>query len=295
MERKLVVFVLTTFSLICNVVFADDSVNAIPGTHSVSPNGAANYSIPIDVPPGINGMQPSISLNYSSDLGNGLMGLRWGLSAGSVISRCATNLTDDGFVDPVDYDENDQFCLDGVRLVYDSQNGVYKLPDRSSTEIEPISQYGNGPDYFVVRSNGVESIYGENLFAKQLAVVNGKFEVYSWHIDSTTDKFSNSIKYYYSVYYGRPWDPASHGYLPNFVKIEKIEYSDYEIDFVYQHRVDRVIKKYASTRIQIDSRIKNIIVSNLGDQGTNEEIKKYQLNYESLLSHSLTKSHFQIN
>ena len=62
MERKLVVFVLTTFSLICNVVFADDSVNAIPGTHSVSPNGAANYSIPIDVPPGINAQ--ALTLSY---------------------------------------------------------------------------------------------------------------------------------------------------------------------------------------------------------------------------------------
>jgi hypothetical protein len=37
-----------------------------PGEFSVSPGGAANYSIPIQLPPGVAGLVPSLSLSYRS-------------------------------------------------------------------------------------------------------------------------------------------------------------------------------------------------------------------------------------
>src|SRR5262245_43864222 len=50
---------------------------ALPGTFEVSDAGAANYTIPIAVPPGTAGMQPALSLTYSSQNGNGMFGVGW--------------------------------------------------------------------------------------------------------------------------------------------------------------------------------------------------------------------------
>lgn len=46
----------------------------------VTPAGAFTYSIPLEVPEGRNGMQPSLSLTYTGGRGNGLLGVGWSLS-----------------------------------------------------------------------------------------------------------------------------------------------------------------------------------------------------------------------
>ena len=53
---------------------------SVAGSPSVSDNGAATYSLPIAVPPGIAGMDPKLSIGYSSQGGNGPLGIGWTLS-----------------------------------------------------------------------------------------------------------------------------------------------------------------------------------------------------------------------
>jgi hypothetical protein len=42
--------------------------------------GTGNFSVPIAVPPGRSGLQPSLTLGYSTGSGNGPFGLGWNMS-----------------------------------------------------------------------------------------------------------------------------------------------------------------------------------------------------------------------
>ena len=93
--------------------------------------GAATYTIPIVVPPGRAGMQPSLSLNYNSRSGNGVMGVGWTISGLSSIHRCPQTPEQDSQTLGVSYTSNDRLCLDGQRLVavtgtYGSSGAEYR-------------------------------------------------------------------------------------------------------------------------------------------------------------------------
>jgi FG-GAP-like repeat/Salmonella virulence plasmid 65kDa B protein/Insecticide toxin TcdB middle/N-terminal region len=96
------------------------------GSGGVSPSGGFNYSIPIRIPPGTTGVQPSLSLSYSSQGGNGIAGVGWNVSGLSVITRCPATQATDGIRGGVNLDANDKLCMDGQRLMV--QTGSYGQP-----------------------------------------------------------------------------------------------------------------------------------------------------------------------
>ena len=107
------------------------AAGAIAGAPGVSPSGAATYGIPITLPPGTQGMQPSLSLVYNSQDGNGLAGYGWTVSGFSAITRCTQNIDDDGqtygilMKGPPNDSSSDEFCLDGQELKVTNGGGLW--------------------------------------------------------------------------------------------------------------------------------------------------------------------------
>lgn len=150
-------------------------VGTTEGQLAVSLTGGATYSIPLAVPPGINGVVPQISLNYNSQGGNGLAGYGWDVSGVSSITRISATKFHDGTIDAVDFDSLDRFAFDGQRLlvkngsggVYGANGTVYETESFSNVK---ITSYGThpyganyGPAYFVVEyPDGSKAYYGNS-------------------------------------------------------------------------------------------------------------------------------------
>lgn len=142
------------------------------GELSVSRNGAANYNIPIAVPPGIDGVVPGVSISYNSQSGHGMAGFGWNVAGLSTITRIPANKFHDGIIDPVDFDHLDRFALDGQRLIlksgsYGANGAIYETENYSNLKIVSygVSSYGAsyGPAYFIVfYPDGSKAYYGTN-------------------------------------------------------------------------------------------------------------------------------------
>lgn len=72
-----------TIELPGNPIVAGTSAGYLPGSPEVSPTGEMTYTLPLDVPAGVAGMEPHLALTYSSRAGSGPIGRGWSLSGGS--------------------------------------------------------------------------------------------------------------------------------------------------------------------------------------------------------------------
>jgi len=140
------------------------------GRLSVSLSGASSYIIPIEVPPGINGVQPGISIAYNSQGGNGIAGYGWNINGISKISRIPSSEFHDGIKENVNFKDTDQYELDGQRLILKSgthgtHGAQYGTENFSNIKIEArsiFSQNFSGPGHFIVSyPDGSKAYYGQ--------------------------------------------------------------------------------------------------------------------------------------
>ncbi|WP_159445433.1 choice-of-anchor D domain-containing protein [Rhizobacter sp. OV335] len=92
---------------------------------SVAQSGAATFTYAVQVPPGIRGMAPNLSLDYSSlSRANGIAGVGWSLRGVMAVGRCGATRATDGAYAGVIFNSTDKLCLDGERLIQLAADGA---------------------------------------------------------------------------------------------------------------------------------------------------------------------------
>ncbi len=177
-------------------------VGSIAGSMAVAPSGAATYSIPIKIAPGTKGIQPNISVNYSSQSGNGVMGIGWNLSGISTITRASKTMVQDGEVKSVTLTSADRFALNGNRLAktsgtYGADGAKYKTEMESFVTVISHNENSNeGPEWFEVKnSNGVTMEYGRGF--NSCFTLDSK-NIY-WKVSKIIDHLGNYMTFHYRL------------------------------------------------------------------------------------------------
>ena len=251
------------------VAYDDTSYQAtyVPGStsgqFSVSKSsGSASYAIPVVVPVGTAGVQPSLNIAYNSFGDNGLMGVGFSLSGQSSIGRCSKNRSLDGVAQAVDVASYQAFCLDGTRMLpVDSSGREFRLVEDSFAKITSHGGTAEAPEYFkVLYKSGDLSTYGNNSQARQTFLsVNS-----NWAITATQDRAGNSIAYSYIS--------RNNMSLPNY-----IVYANNRIDFEYVNRADTVEGYQLGSKQVIDQLLKKIDIS-VGNHQFRSYVFGYDLN-----------------
>jgi RHS repeat-associated protein len=174
----------------------------VPGQFNVSGTGAAIYTIPIAVPPGSSGMVPALSLDYSSQSGDGIVGIGWSLSGLPSIGRCPRTLAEDGVHGGVNYDSGDRFCMEGQRLVaisgtYGATGTEYRTEIDGFTKVVSYGSSGSGPAYFKAWTKSGQIIeFGNTSDSRILAA--GKTTARSWAANKISDTKGNYLTISYT-------------------------------------------------------------------------------------------------
>lgn len=144
------------------------------GDIAVSGGGQLQFTLPIALPPSINGVAPQMNLSYSSSGGLGIAGMGFSLSGITNISRVGKNIEKDGESKGVQLDYTDFYEFNGQRLllknpadptIYGKDGTEYVTEKFSTLKIKSIGaisgQTYTGPASFEVTfDNGAQAWYG---------------------------------------------------------------------------------------------------------------------------------------
>ncbi len=179
-----------------------NSIGTPHGQFEVSATGGATYSVSIECPIGVGGMQPDIALSYNSQGGYGLAGFGFNISGLSVISRGQKNRFYDEEITGMTYCEEDPLYIDGKRLIlYKGHQG--EIGSSYSIEGDPYGGAtirGNGNDIWmdVWFQNGSKYEYGRTDNSRlSYSTKYGAKRIYSWYISRAEDVCGNFMTYTY--------------------------------------------------------------------------------------------------
>ncbi|CAC9645498.1 hypothetical protein [uncultured Gammaproteobacteria bacterium] len=217
-------------------------------------NGYLSYITPLALPQGINKLSPNLSINYTQGSGSSPLGLGFKLSGLPSVSRCAKTEKIDGIEHGVLLNEEDAYCLEGIRLIKISDN-KYRLINNSNIK--------------ATLSNNAWTVYYPNGVNKKFTSANNyNNKILNWNLVTTKDKFNNTIDYNYTV-------------DNNIYYVNTISYNNHKVVFNYKNSPHQYIDYRFGVKHQ-----HNKLLDNIAIHTNNNLFKTYKLNYQTATTYS---------
>jgi RHS repeat-associated protein len=172
------------------------------GNADVNGAGQLQFTVPIDVPPGVKDIAPKIDIVYTSGSGNGVVGYGGSIAGITSISRVGKNIEKDGEMKGVQLDYSDFYSFNGQRLIlksgeYGKDGAEYTTEKFSNTKIKSLGsisgQTWSGPEYWeVTLADGSQAWYGATTSGNSNARTPLEYNIVKWK-----DVHGNYITYNY--------------------------------------------------------------------------------------------------
>ncbi|UKB82572.1 hypothetical protein LF887_16330 [Chryseobacterium sp. MEBOG06] len=194
-HQKIQLFSSLVLSFISVFCFAQN-FHDTKGNIEVNRVGQLQFSLPLDLTPGIKSVSPQISLVYNSESGNGIAGYGWRISGITTISRTSKNIENTGEVKGLQMDFSDYYSFNGKRLVlksgeYGKDGAQYVTEKYSNAKFKSIGTAAGwyGPEYWEVTfEDGSQAWYGRSADAR----IPTEYNISEWQ-----DPQGNYISYNY--------------------------------------------------------------------------------------------------
>jgi hypothetical protein len=164
------------------------SVGKLPTTDVSLHTGAATLSIPIEVPPGRNGMQPKLALIYNSYQRNGWIGTGWDLDMGAIqrSTKSVVDYSTDKYVAVVNGAANE--------LVPRSEWGAQHYGKKIEDEFSKYYFNSVTGGWEATAKDGTKYFYGSSSNSQQKSTHG----VFKWCLDKVVDTNGNYMEISYS-------------------------------------------------------------------------------------------------
>ncbi len=281
-----------------NTIQGIQAANPTAGVTLIAPPqansmGTAGTSFPILVPPGRNGMQPSLSISYSSEQDSGgWMGRGWDLRLPSIE-------IDTRFGVP-EYDGTERYLLDGALLVAapddphnDASNHRVVFRRRVEGAFERIIRVGESPSLYswqIWDRSGNFHSFGATPSGRLTKAPSGG-PIFRWYLESVEDIHSNRILFLYErdsvvplAPDGTPGEPWVQVYPTTILWTENHTGSTvnlrpyYRVEFVRENnRADVMSNARAGFDVRTRALLTDVIVK-AGFEGE-QIVRKYKMTY----------------
>lgn len=259
--------------------------------------GSANYSIPIELPPGRQGSEPRIALTYNSDGKNGWCGMGWSLGMGGIARDTNKGVpvaqeTNGQFIKQ--YDDDKGFVLLGsgnsrLVLIEEYPSGEREYRAQVDKNFNKYIYNASSNTWTVYDKGGTEYLFGQLQAESQTAgalMVHPQFDsttpgdnTFAWHLGRIQDARGNLTYIYYTSDANQIYldEVRYNGHTEGLLTSSSVKFVlvDADVNGIPDDRADKSFSYATGYRIETNKLLGDVKVEVNGNK-----VRRYHLNYK---------------